>query len=473
MRQDLLLGITYIIPSYLNIYIEFDPKQLEARIVQVWAERHLAQTHPTLSAPPIEIPTHYNGADLEWVATQTGLTSAEVVQLHSSQTYHAFAVGFTPGFPFLGVLPEALRLPRRAAPRAEVPAHSVAIAAAQTGVYPFASPGGWHLLGTAGMAMYDPMRPKPFWVQAGDKVRFVPTERLQTPPPLLPQSLLPLQPRHPALRLEEAGLQTLLMDLGRNHVGHLGLAQSGALDVRSAARANALLGNPSTAPVLELTLSGGVWTALSDVMLGFAGFGMTPNVDGKAIVPASSFWLRRGQTLRFIPNKSGVRGYLAIAGGFEAQRFWGSASTDLKAGLGAPLQAGDVLGSAQPRPTRAGYSLFQPPLEPARLRLLAGAQPNLETLRALCSTPLVLERGDRMGLQLAGEASLQGGDVVSEATPVGALQLTANGKVLVLLSDRGRMGGYAKPGLVHPADLWRLAQLRVGEQVQFYTQSKK
>jgi allophanate hydrolase subunit 2 len=202
-------------------------------------------------------------------------------------------------------------------------------------------------------------------------------------------------------------------------------------------------------------------------------------VGGEAILASSSFLLRRGQTLHFTPSKNGVRGYLAIAGGFEAQRFWGSASTDLRAGLGMPLQVGDLIGSAAPKPTRAGYSLFQPPLKPAHVRLLAGAQPSLETLRALCSAPFVLERGDRMGLGLREErrgtkeeGKLQGGDVVSEATPLGAVQITSSGQVLVLLHDRGRMGGYQKPALVHPADIWRLGQVRVGETVHFYTQSK-
>jgi KipI family sensor histidine kinase inhibitor len=477
MRQNLLYGITDIIPSYLNVFIEFDPKHLETGAVKTWAASYLKREYPVFCSAPVEIPTHYNGADLESVATQTGLTVPEVVKLHSSQTYHAFAVGFTPGFPFLGVLPDALRLPRRSSPRANVPAHSVAIAAAQTGVYPFSSPGGWHLLGTSGVAMYDPERQPPFWVQAGDAVRFVSTNAPHTPPPLKPQRLLRLEPSHPELRLEQAGLQTLLMDLGRNHVGHLGLAQSGALDPRSAARANALVGNPANAPVLELTLTGGVWTALRDVVLGFAGFGMSPSVGNQTIPPASSFCLRRGQTLRFTPSKTGVRGYLAIAGGFEAARFWGSASTDLKAGLGAPLRAGDLLGSATPKATRGGYSLSQPPLAPARVRLLKGAQPNLETLRALCSAPFVLERGDRMGLglQLADSKlpmALSGGDVVSEATPLGAVQMTSSGGVLILLNDRGRTGGYQKPALVHPADVWRLGQVRVGESVQFYTQSK-
>ncbi|MFN3266952.1 MAG: biotin-dependent carboxyltransferase family protein, partial [Deinococcales bacterium] len=266
----------------------------------------------------------------------------------------------------------------------------------------------------------------------------------------------------------------LLMDLGRNRVGQFGLAQSGALDAKSATRANGLVGNPANTPLLELTLTGGVWTALRDVVLGFAGYGMIPKVDGESIAPARSFLLRQGQKLEFIPTQNGVRAYLAIAGGFEAQRFWGSASTDIRAGLGTVLKAGTVLGSAKPKATRAGYALGQPALAPARVRLLEGAQPDQKTMQALCAQSFILERSDRMGLQLQGQSdqSLQGGDVISEATPLGALQISSSGKVLLLLHDRGRIGGYAKPALLHPADLWRMAQLRTGERVHFYTQSK-
>ncbi len=466
MRQNLLSGVTEIIPSYLNIYFEFEARVTTKKVVQAWANSYLSRNWQQPTQPQtVEIPVEYNGIDLDFIAEKTGLTIAEVIRLHASQMYHTFAVGFTPGFPFLGVLPEALHLPRRATPRAKVQAHSVAMALGQTGVYPFSSPGGWHILGTAGVAMFDPHRDRPFWVEAGDSVRFVPTQSAQIPK-LEPVRLLPLEPRFPVLKLEQAGLQTLLLDAGRSHVGHFGLAQSGVLDSRSAALANAVVGNTASTPLLELTLTGGVFTALTDVVLGFAGYGMNPILGGEAIAAASSFLLRRGQTLRFAPSQIGVRAYLSVAGGFEAQPIWGSVSSDARAGLGRALQAGDVLGSAFPRATRAGFYLSQPKLEPRALRLLEGAQPNPEALARLCEQPFVLERADRMGARLSG-AAVAGGEVSSEATAFGALQITPSGQPIILLHDRGRMGGYSKPALLHPSDVWRLAQLRDGQLLHF------
>jgi KipI family sensor histidine kinase inhibitor len=481
MREQLLEGITDIIPSYLNIYFEFDARVITKKAVQDWAlsvlNRRGGATQPEgasfavktacLAQPlqPVEIPVAYNGLDLEFVSEKTGLSIPEIIQVHSSHVYHAFAVGFTPGFPFLGVLPPALHLPRRSTPRAKVEAHSVGIAMAQTGVYPFSSPGGWHILGSAGVAMFDPNRDPPFWVQAGDAVRFVPAKQVQVPI-LEPVSLLPSEPKFPVLKLEEAGLQTLLLDAGRSLMGHFGLAQSGVLDARSAARANAVVGNAPDAPLLELTLLGGVFTALSDVVLGFAGFGMNPVVDSELIPVASSFLLRRGQTLRFKPSSTGVRGYLSLAGGFEGVPIWNSVSSDVRAGLGRALQAGDVLGARVLKSVRTGFCLSQPSLEPRVFRLIEGSQFDPEAFTALTKTVFTVERGDRMGLRLSG-AVVAGGDVPSEATPLGAVQVTSGGQPIILLNDRGRMGGYAKPAVVYPADLWRLAQLRDGQSLRF------
>ncbi len=465
MRLGLLEGITDIICGYLNVYIEFDARVTSASAVLNWFMSFQNAASRAAPSRMVEIPVEYNGLDLEFVAEKTNLSISELIGLHSSQVYHAFAVGFTPGFPFLGVLPEALHLPRRQFPRASVPAHSVGIALGQTGVYPFSSPGGWHLLGTAGVAMFDPARNPAFWVEAGDAVRFVPVDTVQVQKSEL-FNLLPLEPKYPVLKLEETGLQTLLVDAGRSLVGHFGLAQSGFLDARSAALANAVVGNASGVPLLELTLLGGVFSALQDVVLGFAGFGMNPVVDHETIFGATSFLLRRGQTLRFKPSQTGVRGYLSVAGGFEGISFYGSVSSDLRAGLGRPLRAGDVLGAAAPRATRVGFSLSQPSLELKAFRLLDGAQFNLQAMEVLCRTVFRLERGDRMGLRLGG-AVVAGGDVTSEATSLGAVQVTSGGQPIILLHDRGRMGGYAKPAVVHPADLWRLAQVRDGQTIRF------
>lgn len=127
--------------------------------------------------PPIEIPTRYGGVDgpdLETVATLTGLAPAAVVEAHAGVIYRALFIGFAPGFAYLGVLPPALVVPRRAEPRVRVPRGSVGLAGEQTAVYPLESPGGWQLIGRTSVVLWDPRREPPARIRPGDTVRFVP-----------------------------------------------------------------------------------------------------------------------------------------------------------------------------------------------------------------------------------------------------------------------------------------------------------
>ncbi|MBL5966094.1 5-oxoprolinase subunit PxpB [Lelliottia amnigena] len=124
----------------------------------------------------IEIPVVYGGAggpDLGEVARHAGLSEKQVVELHSSIDYVVWFLGFQPGFPYLGGLPEQLATPRRAEPRLQVPAGSVGIGGAQTGIYPLVSPGGWQLIGHTPLPLFDSKRDEPVLLRPGDTVRFV------------------------------------------------------------------------------------------------------------------------------------------------------------------------------------------------------------------------------------------------------------------------------------------------------------
>lgn len=125
----------------------------------------------------IEIPVVYGGAggpDLGEVARHAGLSEKQVVELHSSIDYVVWFLGFQPGFPYLGGLPEQLATPRRAEPRLQVPAGSVGIGGAQTGIYPLVSPGGWQLIGHTPLPLFDSKHDEPVLLRPGDTVRFVP-----------------------------------------------------------------------------------------------------------------------------------------------------------------------------------------------------------------------------------------------------------------------------------------------------------
>lgn len=467
LLDDPLPGVTDVVPSYATLYVEYDRARLAERRVRAWAEARRAAATEAEAREPRVLPVRYDGPDLAPVAAELGLSVEELVRRHAAPTYRVYALGFTPGFPFLGEVDPSIRRGRLPVPRSRVEANTVAIADAQCGIYPLPSPGGWRLLGTALQAVYDPHRERPFLLDPGDEVRFEPAEG-EAPAPPAPLELLPAEPRDPVLRVREPGLMDLVVDGGRFLAGRFGLARSGPLDGRSAALANRLLANPPDAPLLEINLAGPTLEVLEDAVVAFAGWGVVPERDGEPLAPFVTTRVRRGEVLRFPPGRRGVRGYLAVAGGIESGTFLGSASVDARGLVGRPLREGDLLGRAEARFARPGFG-FRPRVrfdDPAVLRLLPGPQANEEALEALTAEPFTLAHGDRMGLRFDGP-EVPGGGVLSEANPLGALQVTTGGRPLLLLHDRGTIGGYAKPAIVHPADLPRAAQLRAGERVRF------
>ena len=124
-----------------------------------------------------EIPVCYGGEygpDLEFVAKNADISVEEVIKIHSSKDYLIYMLGFLPGFSYLGGLDEKIHTPRLANPRIKIPAGSVGIGGAQTGIYPLESPGGWQLIGKTPVKTYNPDRKVPILFEAGDYIRFVP-----------------------------------------------------------------------------------------------------------------------------------------------------------------------------------------------------------------------------------------------------------------------------------------------------------
>lgn len=172
-------GLLEIVPTYRSVLLVYDPMLTEPRFLMDMV-RLAEQRLPGTKLPPhriVEIPVCYGGEfgpDMEFVAAYHGLSVEAVIQIHSSQDYQIYMMGFTPGFPFLGGLPEVLATPRLETPRLLVPAGSVAIAANQTGIYPIASPGGWRIIGRTPLRLFRPELSEPFLYRAGDIIRFKP-----------------------------------------------------------------------------------------------------------------------------------------------------------------------------------------------------------------------------------------------------------------------------------------------------------
>jgi KipI family sensor histidine kinase inhibitor len=176
IRELARTEITDVVPSYTTLGVYYDSAAIDyAAVVALVAPLLVASGAPReeSAATVLEIPVRYDGPDLQEVAERTGLTVDEVIARHSARSYRAYACGFQPGFAYLGDLDEALALPRRSSPRVRVPPGSVAIAGRQTAVYPLQTPGGWHLIGSTTLRMFDATREPPALIRPGDAVRFV------------------------------------------------------------------------------------------------------------------------------------------------------------------------------------------------------------------------------------------------------------------------------------------------------------
>lgn len=181
LRADRLPGVIESVPAYASILVHYDPLQLNLRQVSEWAatEAEVAETETASNPRTIEVPVRYGGADgpdLDSIAKRHGISVDEVIRIHTSRDYIVYMMGFTPGFPYMGRLDEAIATPRLETPRTLVPAGSVGIAGAQTGIYPIDSPGGWRILGRTSLRLLDPDAEQPFLFSPGDTVRFVAEE---------------------------------------------------------------------------------------------------------------------------------------------------------------------------------------------------------------------------------------------------------------------------------------------------------
>lgn len=166
-------------PAYCSISIDFDPLQASLEdLNRVILDAEDRAGHAELAPPrTIQVPVCYDphfAPDLEFVSRHTSLSPSQLVEAHSAAEYFVYFLGFAPGFAYLGGLDSRLHVPRLPSPRQQVAAGSVGLAGAQTGVYPNDSPGGWQLIGRTPLRMFDPARPQPSLLQAGDLVRFQP-----------------------------------------------------------------------------------------------------------------------------------------------------------------------------------------------------------------------------------------------------------------------------------------------------------
>jgi KipI family sensor histidine kinase inhibitor len=490
-------GVTDLVPAYASLLIRFNPLSLPVEALGEVILPLLTKGSP--KDPPNAahhlIPVRYggeDGPDLRAVAGMHGLSEAEAIRLHSQQIYSVYFLGFLPGFAYMGRVTRQIATPRLATPRVQVPAGSVGIANAQTAIYPFSSPGGWRLIGRTDVAVWDPHAPSPALFAPGDTVEFTPSDSVSGPRATTGPTLAV---KNPVFRVHEPGALTTIQDLGRPGLAHLGLSMGGACDRQAALQANAVVGNPPGAALMEMTWTGPTLDALQPITIALEGADFGCRIDGNLVPPGISWFVRGGSIIKFVrPHSSGggARAYLAVSGGLEAARVLGSRSTCLPASFGGyegrPLRAGDLLGVQLPPhgpAYLAGRSwVSRPDLAlngEAMLRFVpyggvgrAGAR----ATRKLASIEWqVTPQSDRIGLRLAavegGHIQTGGKEYASFGVVRGAIQLPPGGQPVVLNVDHQTTGGYPLIGVVAQADWPMLSQLRPGDVVRFVEISRE
>lgn len=492
LRLNPLRGVEAIVPAFATVAVHYDPEKVPGagdayEVMAAWVGRSWTKAPSARAAAPREftLPVCYggeHGPDLEHVAATCRLPTAEVVRRHAGAVYEVRAIGFSPGFPYLAGLPPALHAPRRATPRTRVPAGSVGIGGAQTGIYPSATPGGWNLIGRTPRALFDPEANPPGLLRPGDRVRFVSITpeayaRLAAGP-RPERAAPPAGAAEPLFTVVRPGVLTTVQDLGRPDHQEVGVSPGGAVDPVALRVANLLVGNDETAAGLECTLQGPVLAFRRDAWVAVTG-AVTAGLPW-----ARPFLVRAGTTLSLEKIERGCRAYLAVAGGIDVPEVLGSRSTLLGAGLGGfegrLLQAGDAVGAGAASARTAGDAgwFVSPELAPlpageVRVRVVRGPQASWfdePVRRLLHDEPYrVSLRSDRMGLRLEGpELTLAAPrELASEAVAAGSIQVPPDGRPIVLLAERQTIGGYPKIANVVTADLGRLAQLRPGDTVRF------
>lgn len=497
--------------------------------------------------PPevVSIDVVYDGEDLDALAALLGRSVEQVVRAHTETVWVAAFGGFAPGFTYCvptasvsaggaltasGASPASgppgtsstapwPPIPRRDSPRTTVPAGAVALAGEFSAIYPRRSPGGWQLIGRTDSVLWDPARAeRPALIRPGDRVQYRavrPQVQMRRGPNALPDvggAASPAKPpapwAPPSLCVQRPGPRMLIEDRGRPGLGHLGVPRAGAADRDAAAHANRLVGNPGSAPVLEILAGGAFVEALADVILALTGAGgpvrvhlPAPDADedagsddvpgdgGTAHVPApltvereAPFALAAGDVLEIGPPTSGLLTYLAVRGGILAPAVLGSRARDTLSDLGPePVVAGQELGIGPP----AGLDAVAEPAPqscpattpaPLLIPISTGPRADWFTADLTVGTWRVSDEVDRVGLRLHpadGTDALErtpaheGRELPSDGMVTGAIQVPPSGLPVVFGPDHPVTGGYPVIAVVERSALGRVAQLAPGALIRF------
>jgi KipI family sensor histidine kinase inhibitor len=460
-------GLWDAVPAARTLLLSFDALRLTHAEVRRAVSRTRASDAAAVPTRTLEIPAVFDGPDLEEIAAAARLPTRAFVEAYAAAEYRVAFLGFSPGFAYLTGLPERLRTPRLPTPRLRVPAGSLAIGGAWTGIYPASTPGGWRLIGRTSVRLFDPSRTPPALFSSGDRVRFTAAASLEDVNRPVRSSDVSARPLFRVLR---PGLWSAVVGPPRRGLAASGVPQGGPMDSRSAARANAAAGGPYDAAVLEMAVEGAELAALAAAVVAVAGAAMPLTCGGSPRPHGQPFAVAAGDRLTFGRAREGMHTYLAVGDGLREPD--GVVTT-------RRLERQDVVFAAVPR--RGGESgassLLDEPeaaaAHPLGLRAIPGPHEAMFTPESVdaffAGEWRVSPQSDRRGLRLEGRPLAHAGP--AEVEPVGAapgsVQVPGGGTPIVLGPDGPVTGGYPRIATVIGADLPLLGQAAPGETIRF------
>lgn len=471
VRQRAVAGVRDVVSTFHSVAVYFDPLRADAGEVSAALRDAMTARAVVSAGRQHRIPVAYGGEagpDLDAVAAYAGLSATQAIERHAGHAYRVFMLGFQPGFAYMGLVDPSIAMPRRSSPRLAVPRGSVGIAGRQTGVYPAMSPGGWQIIGRALEPVLDYAQSPPARLAPGDSVVFVPTRADGRE---VDATAAPQAETETCLTVLRPGLLTTVQDAGAWGEQWIGAPVSGAMDALSHAIANLLVGNDRDAGALEVTIAGPELRVERQSTIAVAGADLQPTLDGTPIELQKAIACQPGSVLRFGERRSGARAYVAVSGGLRVERRFPRPA----------VRAGQTLGAgfSRRRPVRTVTTRAPLPTGGgARLRIMPGPQGDLASpaaFEALCAGRFTVSpQSNRIGYRLTGRTLPPGsGEMISDATFPGAIQVPPSGEPILLLSDRQTTGGYPQVAIVIAADLRIAGQLAPGDWIEFATCSRE
>lgn len=415
LRRDMSDLIIDLVPSYTSILVTWDLDKADrfaiTRRVRAVIDADDNDSTGDDSARIVELPVYYDpevGLDLEDVCGHAGLSRDEVIRIHSEQLYQVYAIGFAPGFAYLGSTDERIAIPRKSTPRLKVPTGSVGIAGTQTAIYPSCTPVAGRSLAARRRKWLIGTATRWRWYRWAIRCAFAPSAGTNSSS--WEATLM-------SFEVLEPGMLALIQDAGRYGYQHMGVTTGGPMDEFAFFWANRLLNNDLNAPQIEITFGRFSLKANHDACIAITGGDLGARINGRAIEPWRTHQISAGDRLDFTAPMSGLRAYLAVSGGFKPAMKLGSCATVSREGLGgidgqgAKLAKGDRLEFER---NAAFVEAFLPESDipdyqqHLRLGVIPGYQyesfPAVQRMKFFSCDYEISQNIDRMGYRLKGDA---------------------------------------------------------------------